>query len=218
MSDVKHSQVKLTNVMDASSFDADLLKYFDDRLRNAVEVDDLDNSNVKDGPDPIDESYVTDCKNDSINIATFPSIIDESITGNSLNKENDSNSVNESENSEEYYIRNFDLNASKDESKNSVEFSFNNSANDEDFDFIEESSVASCESFSEDKDPIIDARFQSFLRFYIADILNADLSTCEGDDSDNKRRIIRINNCYVFKVTICGIIESIYESDKLYRY
>ena len=214
----KHpTKAKLTSVLEVSSFDADLLRYFDDRMRDPVEVEDSDNSIVKDSSDATDESYVIDCKNDSINVAKFPSIVDESITENNLNDDNSQDSVNESENSEEYYIKNFDLNPSKNEcNNNEVDYSFNNSVNDEDFDEVD--SVGSLESFSEDKDPIIDSRFQSYLRFYIADILNADLSRCEGDDSESKRGIIRINNCYLFKLTICGIIEHVFTGDKLYRY
>lgn len=71
-----------------------------------------------------------------------------------------------------------------------------------------------------DSEPILDTRFQSFLRFYIFDLNNADpcdeLNTNHVKNPANKS-FIRINGLYVSKVSICGIIVNIYESVKYYR-
>lgn len=70
------------------------------------------------------------------------------------------------------------------------------------------------------EDPIIDSRFQSYLRFYIADILNGDRSrfadSSEGPQS--KTGALKIKNCYSYKVSICGNIVNIYDAPKFYRY
>lgn len=69
-------------------------------------------------------------------------------------------------------------------------------------------------------EPILDTRFQSFLRFYIFDLNNAD--TCDELNTNYqknpaKRSLIRINGLLVSKVCICGLIVNIYESVKYYR-
>jgi hypothetical protein len=67
-------------------------------------------------------------------------------------------------------------------------------------------------------DPIIDSRFQSYLRFYIADILNSDKSRFDsGDGPQAKNGVLKINKCFFSKVAICGIIVSIYDAPKFYR-
>ncbi|CAF0765713.1 unnamed protein product [Brachionus calyciflorus] len=68
-------------------------------------------------------------------------------------------------------------------------------------------------------EPILDTRFQSFLRFYIFDLNNADC--CDDfnnqESSLSKKSIIKVNDLYVSKVCICGNIVNIYESVKYYR-
>lgn len=66
-------------------------------------------------------------------------------------------------------------------------------------------------------DPIFDTRFQSFVRVYIFDLINADPCDHLNNNQEAKRSIIRIDNLYVSKVCICGNIVGIYESAKYYR-
>lgn len=67
-------------------------------------------------------------------------------------------------------------------------------------------------------DYIIDTRYQSYSRVYIANIHNAEIISGEDAQSNqSKKGIIRINNTFVSKVAICGLIVNIYESLKYYR-
>ncbi len=65
--------------------------------------------------------------------------------------------------------------------------------------------------------PVIDSRFQSYLKFYIADILDSDASRFDSFETSSKKGVLQIDNCFVNKVSICGNIVSIYESEKFYR-
>jgi hypothetical protein len=84
----------------------------------------------------------------------------------------------------------------------------------------------------EDAEQIIDTRFQSFMRLYIHDLLNANLDhhnsvTNENGDeqsnapnnfnSGNRRGLVRVNNLHFYKVSICGMIVGIFENSKFYR-
>lgn len=74
---------------------------------------------------------------------------------------------------------------------------------------------------------LLDTRFQSYLRYYIYEILNAEIVEDIGVNSDDlfqncnqtsaRRDLIKINNMYLYKVAISGIISSLYESEKYYR-
>ncbi|RNA01994.1 hypothetical protein BpHYR1_004571 [Brachionus plicatilis] len=77
--------------------------------------------------------------------------------------------------------------------------------------------IQACGTNSE---PILDTRFQSFLRLYIFDLNNAD--PCDElnsnfQDQFSKKSVIRIGDLYVSKVCICGNIVNIYENTKYYR-
>lgn len=67
---------------------------------------------------------------------------------------------------------------------------------------------------------ILDTRFQSFLRFYIFELNNADpcdeLNTYHQENL-TKKSLIRINDLYLSKVCICGNIVNIFENVKYYR-
>lgn len=65
---------------------------------------------------------------------------------------------------------------------------------------------------------VIDSRFQSYLKFYIAELLESDTSRYDSCETSTKRGVLQINNCFVYRVSICGNIVSIYESEKFYRY
>lgn len=60
---------------------------------------------------------------------------------------------------------------------------------------------------------IVDSRFMSYLRFYISDIVRADTSRYY----ESEPGVIKINNCCFFRVSICGNIVSIWESNKYFR-
>ena len=84
----------------------------------------------------------------------------------------------------------------------------------------QESPIVKSSSFKQDieLDPVLDTRFQSFSRFYIRDILNADTSFCgESVHNSNKKGLIKINKILAYKVSIYGLIVAIYESEKFYR-
>jgi hypothetical protein len=66
--------------------------------------------------------------------------------------------------------------------------------------------------------PVIDSRFQAYLKFYIAELLESDTSRYDSCETSSKRGVLQINNCFVCRVSICGNIVSIYESAKFYRY
>lgn len=58
---------------------------------------------------------------------------------------------------------------------------------------------------------IVDSRFQTYGKYYIIDLLNADRSLYD------KFKIIKINNLPVFRVSITGIVVNVFEAPKLYR-
>ncbi len=65
---------------------------------------------------------------------------------------------------------------------------------------------------------IIDARFQSYLRFYIADIHNAQVLKLNNiSHIESKQNLIKINECILYKLSICGNIVNIFDSEKFYR-
>jgi len=69
-----------------------------------------------------------------------------------------------------------------------------------------------------EEDPILDTRYQSFARYYIRDILDADTSRFdEAIQNSNKKGLIKIQNTLLYKVTIAGLIVGIYDSQKYYR-
>jgi hypothetical protein len=79
-----------------------------------------------------------------------------------------------------------------------------------------------------DEEQILDNRFQSYLRFYIHDLLNASLSSNMANEnteetsannniSINKRNLIRVNNLHVQKVSVSGMIVDVFENPKFYR-
>ena len=67
-------------------------------------------------------------------------------------------------------------------------------------------------------DPILDTRYQSFSRFYIRDILDADKTHFdEAIQNSNKKGLIKINDMLLYKVAVTGLIVGIYDSQKYYR-
>ncbi len=70
----------------------------------------------------------------------------------------------------------------------------------------------------ESDDPIIDTRFQSYLRLYIHDIVNAEKITVNSDNlnSSNTNQLLKIRNIYFQKCSIVGQIKDIYEAEKYY--
>lgn len=69
--------------------------------------------------------------------------------------------------------------------------------------------------------PILDTRFQAFSRYYIYDILNAEIiGSCMKEsevNSNESRSLIRIHGVPVRKVALCGMISDIYEDSKYFR-
>ena len=74
----------------------------------------------------------------------------------------------------------------------------------------------------EEENTIVDSRYLSYSRFYIADVLKADTSKyhepASANGSNVNRGVVKINNTYLYKVCICGNIVSIYESNKFFRF
>lgn len=71
--------------------------------------------------------------------------------------------------------------------------------------FIADTSIEDAEN------PVVDARFMSYLRFYIADLLNADSSPFE------EHNVIQIQKCFTNKVAICGNVVNVFDTEKSFR-
>jgi hypothetical protein len=76
-------------------------------------------------------------------------------------------------------------------------------------------------SVEERADSIVDTRFQSYLRFYIHDILNSEQVRVKNDLDQNyktnKFDVIKIREVFVNKVALCGYIVKIYDAEKFFR-
>jgi hypothetical protein len=70
----------------------------------------------------------------------------------------------------------------------------------------------------ESVDPIIDTRFQSYLRFYIYDIINAEKINVNSENLNcsSTNIVIKIKNLYFQKCSIVGQVKDIYQAEKYY--